>query len=297
MKKLGNFILGFLSVILLLVLTLSLVIKKEFSRDTIKEALRDTDFSFIKESLGEDTEEIIDAIEEILTYVDIPDNIVDKLLNSEGTKNFVGVYISNTVDYFLDNKNNVPLTGEDLKNLIKDNLDIIQSELPSKDKEYLEEYESNIYKYIDENEEDIISLFPEPKEIFSEVDLDTVKLNDQITLGDIVKGLSLITSMNFIIILSLVIVLLLGIIVLLNIKSKKYLKVIANTLFTYFILVLILTIIVIIAKYILTDIPTLNVFIKNMITYFMISLFSSLILSIILENIYKKVKSKQKIAK
>ena len=297
MKKLGNFILGFLSVILLLVLTLSLVIKKEVNRDTIKEALRDTDFSFIKESLGEDTEEIIDAIEEILTYVDIPDNIVDKLLNSEGTKNFVGVYISNTIDYFLDNKNNVPLTGEDLKNLIKDNLDIIQSELPSKNKEYLEEYESNIYKYIDENEEDIISLFPEPKEIFSEVDLDTVKLNDQITLGDIVKGLSLVTSTNFIIILSLVIVLLLGIIVLLNIKTKNYLRVIANTFFTYFILVLILIIIVFIAKYILTDIPTLNVFIKNMITYFTISLVSSLVLSIILRVVYNKVKHKQKLSK
>ena len=297
MKKLGNFILGFLSVILLLVLTLSLIIKKEVNRDTIKEALRDTDFSFIKESLGEDTEEIIDAIEEILTYVDIPDNIVDKLLNSEGTKNFVGVYISNTIDYFLDNKNNVPLTGEDLKNLIKDNLDIIQSELPSKNKEYLEEYESNIYKYIDENEEDIISLFPEPKEIFSEVDLDTVKLNDQITLGDIVKGLSLVTSTNFIIILSLVIVLLLGIIVLLNIKTKNYLRVIANTFFTYFILVLILIIIVFIAKYILTDIPTLNVFIKNMITYFTISLVSSLVLSIILRVVYNKVKHKQKLSK
>ena len=297
MKKLGNFILGFLSVILLLVLTLSLVIKKEVNRDTIKEALRDTDFSFIKESLGEDTEEIIDAIEEILTYVDIPDNIVDKLLNSEGTKNFVGVYISNMIDYFLDNKNNVPLTGEDLKNLIKDNLDIIQSELPSKNKEYLEEYESNIYKYIDENEEDIISLFPEPKEIFSEVDLDTVKLNDQITLGDIVKGLSLVTSTNFIIILSLVIVLLLGIIVLLNIKTKNYLRVIANTFFTYFILVLILIIIVFIAKYILTDIPTLNVFIKNMITYFTISLVSSLVLSIILRVVYNKVKHKQKLSK
>lgn len=296
MKKLGNFILGFLSVILLLALTLSLIIKKEVNRDTIKEALKDTDFSFIKESLGEDTEEIIDAIEEILTYVNIPDNILDKLLNSEGTKNFVGVYISNTIDYFLDNKNNVPLTGEDLKNLIKDNLDIIQSELPSKNKEYLEEYENNIYKYIEENEEDIISLFPEPKEIFSEVYLNTIKLNDYITLGDVVKVLSLVTNMNFIIILSLVIVLLLGIITLLNIKTKKYLKIIANTLFTYFILVLIMIIIVIIAKYILTDIPTLNVFINNMITYFMISLFSSLVLSIILETIYNKVKPQKKIA-
>lgn len=294
MKKFRNFILGFLSVILLLILTLSLVIRKEVNRDTIKEALRDTDFSFIKENLGEDTEEIIDVIEEVLTYVDIPDNIVDKLLNSEGTKNFVSVYISNTIDYFLDNKNNVPLTGADLKNLIKDNLDIIQSELPSKNKEYLEEYESNIYKYIDENEEDIISLFPEPKEIFSEVDLDTIEINEYLTLGDIVKGLALVTNMNFIIIISLVTVLLLGIIILLNIKTKKYLGIIANTFFTYFVLILIMGVVVLLAKYILTDIPTLKVFIDNIIKYFAISLVSSLVLSIILKVVYANVKNAAK---
>ncbi len=295
MKKFVNFILGFLSVILLLVLTLSLTIQKEFKSETIKQALYDTDFSFITASLEDDTKQIIDILEVALTYMDIPDNIVDKLLNTPGTKNFVGVYISNTIDYFL-NHQNTPLTKEDLKNLIKDNLDTIQSELPSQDKEYLEKYENNIYTYIDNNEKDILSLFPEPKDIFKNVDLNTITITDNLTLGTIVKILNLITSANFLIITSLLTLLLLSIITILNLKSSKYLKIIANTFFTYFIIIFILTIGILFIKYLLTDISTLKIFIDNIIKYFSIGLGISLLLSIILRIISKKVtpKTKQK---
>ena len=294
MKKVGNFILGLGSVILLVVLTLALIVKQEFKPETIKEALVDTDFSFILDSMDEEDKEILEGVEEALTYIGIPDKIVDKLLNSSGTKNFVGVYISNTVDYFLDNDNSTPLTGKDLEDLIKSNLDIIQSGLPSKDKEFLEEYENNIYKFIRENEKDILSFFPEPKEVFKDVDLNEIELSNNVTLKDVTSFISFFTGLPFILTLAGSIILLLGIIVLINLKTKKYLPVIANTFFTYFILVLVMQgAIYLVLKGLGSEFPTLNVFINNMTNYLWVGIGVSLVLSIILRVVYVNVKNKK----
>ncbi len=294
MKKVGNFILGLGSVILLVVLTLALIVKQEFKPETIKEALVDTDFSFILDSMDEEDKEILEGVEEALTYIGIPDKIVDKLLNSSGTKNFVGVYISNTVDYFLDNDNSTPLTGKDLEDLIKSNLDIIQSGLPSKDKEFLEEYENNIYKFIRENEKDILSFFPEPKEVFKDVDLNEIELSNNVTLKDVTSFISFFTGLPFVLTLAGSIILLLGIIVLINLKTKKYLPVIANTFFTYFILVLVMQgAIYLVLKGLGSEFPTLNVFINNMTNYLWVGIGVSLVLSIILRVVYVNVKNKK----
>lgn len=292
MKKILNFLLGFISFIILLILTICLTIKYEFNTETIKKTLVNTDLSFILDSMDEQDKEVLDAIEDALTYMNIPSNISKKLLNSPGTKNFVGIYLSNTVDYLLDNNKNIPLTSNDIKELIKSNLDIIQSELPTQDKNFLEKYENDLYKFIDKNSQEILTFFPTPKEILKDFDSDSIIIYNNLTLKDLTNYISFFTSNNFLIALGIGLILILTIIITINLKTKKYLPIIANTLFIYFLIIGILQIIIYISlNYLTNDIPILYEFIKNITNYLWFSLLISLIISIITRIIYNKTKT------
>ena len=293
MKKFLNFLLGLLSFLILLALTFAITIKKEFKPETLKKTLVNTDFSFILDDMDEEDKEILEAVEEALTYMKIPSNISKKLLNSPGTKNFIGIYLSNTVDYLLDDSKNIPLTGNDIKELFKSNLDIIQSELPSQDKKFLEKYENEMYEYIDKNGKEILAFFPEPKEILKDFDTESITIYNNITLKDLTNFITFITSNNFITALSISLGLIFIIIIAINLKNQKYLPVIANTLFTYFIFIGIVLILIYLGlNYIVNDIPILYEFIKNTLNYFWIGLITSLIISIIFRIIYSTLKRK-----
>lgn len=208
MKKLKTFIaiiLAILTIILMFGFTTCYTIKHYINSDVIKKTITDNDFSdVINDALNENTE-IMDNTKKVFEALNIPDDAVTQVINSPATKNFIGVYLASSVDAVLGSEEEKNITKDDLKSLIKDNLDIIQKEMPNEEKEFLESYENTAYDYIDEHGEEIISYFPTPKEIVSKINQDEIKINDNLSLKDAIKYLNFITDTKLLIIIGIAI--------------------------------------------------------------------------------------------
>ena len=208
MKKLKTFIaiiLAILTIILMFGFTNCYTIKHYINSDVIKKTITDNDFSdVINDALNENTE-IMDNTKKVFEALNIPDDAVTQVINSPATKNFIGVYLASSVDAVLGSEEEKNITKDDLKSLIKDNLDIIQKEMPNEEKEFLESYENTAYDYIDEHGEEIISYFPTPKEIVSKINQDEIKINDNLSLKDAIKYLNFITDTKLLIIIGIAI--------------------------------------------------------------------------------------------
>ncbi len=223
MKKLKTFLAFILSIIcicLLIGFTACYTISHYVSGETIKKMITDNDFSTVLNDLYQENEEILEGTKQVFEALNIPSDAIEQVINSDATKNFIGIYASNTVDALFGNEEEKVLTKEDLKSLIKDNLDIIQQQMPSEEKEFLENYENIAYDYIDEHGDEIISYFPTPKEIFGEVDQSKIKVYNDISLKQVIDFINLITSLKFLIIYSLIILFVLLLIYLLKRKVR-----------------------------------------------------------------------------
>ena len=135
-------ILAILALVGLIGLTGCYTLKHYLNSDVIKKTITDNDFSKVLDNVYEENKELLDKTKEIFRVFNIPENAISEVINSDATKNFIGIYAANSVGALLGEEEQKALTKEDLKSLIKDNLDIVQRNMPSEEKEFLENYEN-----------------------------------------------------------------------------------------------------------------------------------------------------------
>ncbi len=223
MSKLKTFlaiILSILALVGLIGLTGCYTLKHYLNSDVIKKTITDTDFSKVLDNVYEENKELLDKTKEVFEVFNIPENAISEVINSDATKNFIGIYAANSVGVLLGDEEQKTLTKEDLKSLIKDNLDIVQRNMPTEEKEFLENYENKAYEYLDMHGDEIISYFPDPKEILKDVDQNEIKIYQNISLKDVLAFINFISNSTFLIIYALGILLILLLIYLLKRKVR-----------------------------------------------------------------------------
>lgn len=293
MKKFLNIILSLIIIILLtIILTLSTLLKSQISHNNISKIVNKIDIQELINNVSTQDTDILSGIKETLNDIGIPENFVEKALNTEPTKNFVSTYLNNTVEYYLNNKeNNITIT--DIKDLVKSNLVILEDDLPVQNQQYLKQFEQNIYDYIDNNQEEILNNFPSPKKLLENVDLSQVKIQENISLQDMFQGISFFISNNFIMILSFVIIIFLTILILLNRHNFKWAKIIGINSLIYCLLIFILQLSISFALNMVDiDNDIIKLIFQSLKNNLLIYIISSLIISIILLVISKLKKQK-----
>ncbi len=219
-KTILAIILSILALVGLIGLTGCYTLKHYLNSETIKKIITDNDFSKVLNNVYEENKELLDKTKEVFEVFNIPENAISEVINSDATKNFIGIYAANSVGVLLGEEEQKSLTKEDLKSLIKDNLDIVQRNMPSEEKEFLENYENKAYEYLDIHGDEIISYFPDPKEILKDADQNEIKIYQNISLKDVLAFINFISNSTFLIIFALGILLILLLIYLLKRKVR-----------------------------------------------------------------------------
>ncbi len=186
-KGFANFLLILLSIIILLILTISLVLKRELSTTSIKSTLDQVGTNIIINNLEQKSNGLENNAKEILDEVGIPDDIISKTIHSSATKDFINTYLSRSISSFFQKNQEAPITKEDLLHFVSGNFQEIEKELTGSQKKFIEQNENKIYQYIDKKGDDIVTLLPTTEEIL-EKQGDTV-IQNGLTLNDI-KNLS-----------------------------------------------------------------------------------------------------------
>ncbi len=220
--KVINIILINICLFLLIGLTLSVVMRNFLNQKNIYDTIKNNDMSFFLNDLNEDKQLLLDEIKETFKILGLKDNTIEEVLNSDGTKNFISIYLSNTLNYFFKNEKEIPIKKEDLKNLIQSNMSIIESNLSQKEKDYINKYEQQLYNYIDEHADEIIGFFPMPEQLLNQVNQQEVMLNSNVSLQDVTKTISTLISLQFIYLLIAIITLIVIILIIINRFNYKW---------------------------------------------------------------------------
>ena len=248
LKSFITFLLIVLGVCLVCTTTVVVILKQQLSSTKIKETLKKTDMSPIVEKLEADENPVLEETEKILKTVGLPKSTIPDVLNSDGTKTFISNYLASAVDYVVENKDGVPITKEDLKKLLDDNINVIEKSLSKQNKEFGEEDKEVLYKYVDEYGDEVISAFPKPKEIIEQVEKQGVNVSNGVSLKQAINTLSTVLNTKTVILLIVGIILDIALIVVLNFKNHRWPKHLSIITFLYMIFLILVQIMFTIAK-------------------------------------------------
>ena len=251
MKKLKTFInviIIFFITVLMCVLTAILIIRKQLTKDAITELVMKNDTRVITEALENNSNPIISQTEKILKQVGFPEDTIADLINSDGTKNFLSIYASNSINYLLKLDNEIPITTEDLKDLVDSNIDVLSSKLDGEEKVLFDEYSGSFYQYIDKHSNELIQFFPTAKDLLEQVKQDEVFVYKNITLKQVLDVLKMINRPKLLYTIIFGIMFLSIMLIALNWKTRKWLKHFSIVLSIYSVLLVIVELIVWLAK-------------------------------------------------
>ena len=251
MKKLKTFInviIIFFITVLMCVLTAILIIRKQLTKEAITDLVMKNDTRVITEALENNSNPIISQTEKILKQVGFPEDTISDLINSDGTKNFLSIYVSNSINYLLKLDNEIPITTEDLKDLVDSNIDVLSSKLDGEEKALFDEYSGSFYQYIDKHSNELIQFFPTAKDLLEQVKQDEVFVYKNITLKQVLDVLKMINRPKLLYTIIFGIMFLSIMLIALNWKTRKWLKHFSIVLSIYSVLLVIVELIVWLAK-------------------------------------------------
>ena len=298
MTKFKTFIAAILSVLVIIALigfTGCYTIKHHINSEMIKQTITDNDFSGFLDNVYQEHQDLLENTKEVFNILHLPEDAIEQIINTDATKNFLGIYVANSVDAILGEKTTHFLTKEDLKSLLKDNLDILQQNMPSEEKNFLENYENKAYEYPDIHGDEIISYFPNPQDILKEVNQDEIKITGNISLKDAITILNFISNSQFLLIYAISILIILLLIYLLKrpIQWSKYFTFIFTS-YAFIMIAVEIIILTIIKKIFMNELDN----IKNIINYLIngvsktlwLFIIPAIILAIISYIFYRKKK-------
>lgn len=193
-KKISSWFLIFLSALLTVFLTFSIEVKWNLEEKQIVSYLQDADISFLMDSYNGVQSELYQNVLKYLEAINVPEETMEEVLNSESTKKFVGKYLANVFDYLIYQKEDLSITKEEVLKLVEDNLKVISSSLQAKGLSLSEEEQAQILKYATDYSNQILEFFPTAEQIITKLlDKDTVVFS-KITLEDFTSFLRFITD-------------------------------------------------------------------------------------------------------
>ena len=168
-KKISSYFLVILSVLLTVFLTFSLAVKWNLQETQIVSYLEDADISFVMDSYGEIQNELMQNVRNYLEAIQIPEETMEEVLNSESTKKFVGKYLAHVFEYLLYQEEQQEITTDDVLLLVEGNIEVISSSLQAQGLSLSEEEQARILHYAENYSDQILEFFPTAEEIMTKL--------------------------------------------------------------------------------------------------------------------------------
>lgn len=246
-KGITNILLILFIMLDLLALTFTRVIKQEIKPTTIRKVVTKIDYGDEIDKIIDENLNFSDITKEALNFMGLNEKTLNRVSTSEATKDFLGIYVANATSYLLGSDEEIKITKDDLKNLINKNIPIIEEDMPSWAKDFIDKNQTSIDKYIDKNGDEIISLLPQPKDVLKDVKKEDIVIYEDVTLEDVTTTITKITSPKTFSALVVCGFIALAILIIINFKAKKWAKYVFIISLTY-------TIIILFAKFIIMPI-------------------------------------------
>lgn len=265
-KDILVFVLSFTLLILMFVYSLVLSLSNFLTVDNITKSLKESDFTaFYKDSNGNETE-IISSFRILLENTGVPTSAIDEVVNSEETKEFIGQYVSNSIEASINETEQKPLEEQDVVELVRGNMEIITKDLEEEGIEVSEEIQNEILTLTYENAHILTENMPTGEEII------TLTGNDKINELTTLSKLLLSDKTKFTLLISIGANLLF--LILLRLKKFRFLKTISAPLIINAIILVVISMFFndYITNFILNSSETL----KIVFSPFMDSLFNTL---------------------
>lgn len=98
---------------------------------------------------------------------------VDKLMNSETTKDLISEYLGSNAEYIINGTEPLPLTGDEITKLFKENIDTISKEANIN---LSEEQKANMITVVEQNADKIATTLPDSRKLSNEIDQNQLKM-------------------------------------------------------------------------------------------------------------------------
>ncbi len=231
MKVIWKIISFVLVIILVVVSFISMVLlaainstEEYLSRENITQTIKQLDFKAI---VGE---KVNNELNKVLEETGLPREYVDKVLESEKVKEYLGNYVSSGVEYILyDKEIKLPNTDE-ISNIIIDSFDYVVNEAKNNninvDKYLSIEDQDKIKKEIKSKSSQIAEKIPDAETLLENVIMqneETAKAKEKLDeVREVIDKIQIVFKYKFI--LYIVIVVSLALVVLLRIKHLRFIK-------------------------------------------------------------------------
>ncbi len=298
MKKLKLFLSGLVATFalcLLLGVTANLLVNKMVQSQLLEQIIMNEDISKTLKTLGIEKKEIYKRTHEVLKVNAIKDEDIDLILDSDGTKHFLSVYLGNALRAILENEDKVIVTKEDLEVLLQSNLKVLKEKGDyNLDKIMAFEFLANTYLNLYSAK--IIATFPTSKSLLEEFEKNNLLVYKNINFYQILITFAFLFSDKALLIMVILFDLSLLGIYYLNKKSNLYFH-FYLTLFAVYASLMILSDIIfatVLKKAMMNRlegaIVFINYFINMICKYLWVGIIPTLILSILC---YTKITKKE----
>ncbi len=226
----------FLSIIILsasIFLTISFLLKWNLRESEIVSNIENNDLSFLLQDRYGKEPVFIEEMREFLEFLSIPSDTIDSVLNSKATKNFIGKYTYDVLNYIIYQEDKASITKDDLIQLATDNFYVIDAKLQENHKSFSEKDKQKIVNFIHEYAGEVMNFFPTANVFLKKMEEGNIIVYQNITLKDVTGLLKMFMSTTYICVALSVLLISAFCLVCLHFHSKKYILYLKNTILVY----------------------------------------------------------------
>ena len=226
----------FLSMMILsasIFLTIAFLLKWNLRKSEIISNIENNDLSFLLQDRYGKEPVFIEEMRNFLELVSIPSDTIDSVLNSQATKNFIGKYTYDILNYMIYQEEQASITKDDLIRLATDNFYVIDAKLQENHKSFSEKEKQKIIAFINEYGGEVMSFFPTANVFLKKMEEGNIIVYQNITLKDVTSSLKIFLSTTNICIALSILLICAFLLVFLHFNSKKYIVYLKNTILIY----------------------------------------------------------------
>ena len=293
-KKIISFLLLISLIITSIFLTFILELRWNLQEQRIVSYLKKTDLTFIlKTNDGEETD-LLKNVKDYLALINIPEETIEKVLNSDATKEFAGRYLKGILNSLIFQKEETNITSSDLKKLVDKNMPIVEETLKNKGKVLSDEEKTKIYNYADKYSTEILDFFPVANKIITKLFDENVMVTKDLSLENLTLIIRKLIN-PYVTIITIIITLILIIVLWLINKNKRcyYFK---KLFFIYAFILIIVEILLgtIIKEKLMIELTSAASFINFLINEFSKNLWILIIITLLFSFVLSKMEKRGK---
>lgn len=237
----------------LLYITISGLLKYNLQEEQFLNYLKDNDISFLLRTQSGEESSFYKDLTAGLSQIQIPEETIIPILNSEPTKEFLATYIYNAVLSYIYDYEQPKVTSEEILTLLESNFPVIEQTLGE---ELAEAKQSEILNYANIYMEDLQGALPTINEVIQKVGLTSLE-----NLKILIR---IMQNKTIFILVSLGSLLFLGLLILFARTEKKDERYIKRSITLYVAILLVVEVLIgtILKDYFMSEIAIIKVFIN-----------------------------------